>query len=100
MEDIVLRDGFSAPLVKKAIVSTLPAVDIDILFCIDGHSNPGFSGAPVVFKNQMTNKFEAAGVLSARHYERDSEGRDIENSNSGMIVVYSIQNAIELIERQ
>ena len=60
-----INEDFPLPLVKKAIVSSLPNPSINVNFFLDGNNNPGFSGGPVCFFDQKSKKFKIAGIISA-----------------------------------
>ncbi len=64
---IELRGGFPYPFVKQAIVAGL---DKDFLY-LDGINNPGFSGGPVVFKNNGEGDFLIGGIIHG--YRIDDE---------------------------
>lgn len=100
-----LNRNFPAPLVKKAILS---ATDSNMnIFLLDGHNNPGFSGGPVVYSpmKKPDHQFAVAGVISAYRYSMDpvyfkDKPTILEvRYNTGIIVVYGIEHAIDLISR-
>jgi hypothetical protein len=93
--------NFPLPFVKKGILSSMFNAGQGGMFFIDGHNNPGFSGGPVVFKHQADNQFKVAGVVHGYQPEFqniDGQLTPIENTNSNIIIAYSIANAIELIQ--
>jgi len=93
--------NFPMPLVKKGIVSAMFFTEPGQRFFVDGHNNPGFSGGPVVFKVPGENDFKIAGVISGyapEHRVVNGALEPIENTNSGIITAYSINNAQRLIE--
>jgi S1-C subfamily serine protease len=99
-----LNREFPLPLVKKGILS---AMFFDVpgkYFLIDGHNNPGFSGGPVVFTNPYTNEFKVAGIISAYRYELESTYLNDNptpiqtKTNTGIVIAYTIDNALELIK--
>ena len=55
------NDYFPLPVLKKATVSSLRAFSQDHLILLDGHSNPGFSGGPVV---RSINPTQVVGVVT------------------------------------
>ncbi len=59
-----INRGFPLPLVKAGVVSMLSQEDVLYTY-LDGHSNSGFSGGPVVFfpKGQSRGDLHVAGVL-------------------------------------
>ncbi len=96
-----LNRNFPLALVKKGILSSMPSKEPGKPFLIDGHNNPGFSGGPVIFKRQDNNSFQVVGIIHGFKPEHRTENGQlvpIENTNSGIIVVYSISNALELID--
>lgn len=54
---------FPAPFVKKATVAVLPG-ETGVVRCLflDGYSNQGFAGGPVVFREADTGVFRVAAV--------------------------------------
>jgi len=100
-----INGNFPLPLVKKACVSMLAfGVAETKLMLLDGHNNPGFSGGPVVYAppSQLAAT-RVAGVISGYHHHWESvylgdDKTDLKYKyNTGIIVVYSIDYAIELI---
>lgn len=98
-----LNREFPLPLVKKGILSAIFFDQPGKPFLIDGHNNPGFSGAPVVFKETNSNDFKIAGIISSYRYElentylNDSPTPIQIKTNTGIIIAYAITNAKELI---
>lgn len=104
-----LNRKFPLPLVKAGIVSGIDFTHPS-KFWIDGHNNPGFSGGPVVFipHGQQTSGnagHKIAGVISGYRLSRqevrdNSTGQEIGyvDENSGIILAYSINHAVDLIE--
>lgn len=105
-----LNRKFPLPLVKTGIVSGIDFTPPSKSFWIDGHNNPGFSGGPVVFipygEHISSNaEYKIAGVISGywpspQEVRDNSTGREIGyvGENSGIILAYSIQHAVDLIE--
>ncbi|MGQ3685308.1 MAG: S1 family peptidase [Candidatus Loosdrechtia sp.] len=100
-----LNAQFPLPLVKKACISLL-ALDSgsDKYFLLDGHNNPGFSGGPVVFSPPSSpRKICVAGVVSSYRFEWEKvflNGKETPleiRYNTGIVVAYSIEYAIDLI---
>ena len=100
-----LNQNFPLPFVKKATVS---AVDFNpVRFFLDGHNNPGFSGGPVVFSKvgEPANQLSVAGVISGYRFGTEPvylEGKptSLESRyNTGIVLVYEIQHAIDLISQ-
>lgn len=92
-------NGYPMPFVKKAIVSLFDGP----VFLLDGHNNPGFSGGPVVFTEPGANEFKVAAVISGYQavrepvYEGAVETTLTFQHNTGIIVTYAINPALELI---
>lgn len=100
------NDGFPVPLVKKAIMSAFFYKDSITTLFLDGHNNPGFSGGPIVFKNRdkkQNQKWNIIGVISAYKGQKNELitpfGKLKYQENSGIIVGYGINHAIEIIEK-
>lgn len=100
-----MNHDFPLPFVKQAILSclyTTPAGN-QLLF-LDGHNNPGFSGGPVVFKEQNKPDFKVAGVISGYRYNEEPIYQGAQQLplayryNTGIIITYGIRHAIELID--
>jgi len=101
---------FPLPLVKKGCTSSLPLSEIGLsgawYFYVDGYNNRGFSGGPVIFKKGFENSFNVCGVIHG--YMNDIEDvqvietggklRPIVYQNTGIMKVYSIENALDLIK--
>ena len=118
-----LNRKLPAALVKKAIVSLIAKGGNPIL--LDGHNNPGFSGGPVVFDRKIhrdpsgkpilnlkssDNAWSVAGVVAGYRHAREPVYQNEEQeqnrspigyykSNTGIIVAYAINNALELIHQ-
>lgn len=97
-----LNAEFPVPLVKRAIVSALGLGDVPML--LDGHNNPGFSGGPVV-RRWNSDGQTVVGVISEYMEEpesvEDRAGNElpyVHHTNTGIIVVWEIRHAIELVE--
>jgi len=104
-----LNRDFPMPLVKKGIVSAMffNNANEGKFFYIDGHNNPGFSGGPVVF-SQLGNhrlEYKVGGIISGYRYDLENavvggQKLDIQyKTNTGIIIAYSIENAIEIIKK-
>ena len=105
-----LNRNFPVSLIKKAILSAFGSnpSDTQVLY-LDGHNNPGFSGGPVVFCNpysiaSLSNPYKVAAVISGMKYVEepvyDSDKRThlVYRYNTGIIVAYRIQYALDLIQ--
>ena len=100
-----LNREFPLPLVKKGIFSAMFFDQPGKYFLIDGHNNPGFSCGPVVYKNLNSNDFNVGGIISAYRYElentylNDNPTPIQTKTNTGIVIAYSIDNALELIKQ-
>lgn len=100
-----LNREFPMPLVKKGILSAIFLDQPGKYFLIDGHNNPGFSGGPVVFKENNTNDFKVAGIISSYRYELENTYLNDNptpiqiKTNTGIVIAYTIDNAKELIKK-
>ena len=76
-----------------------------IVLYIDGFNNPGFSGGPIVFWSFTKHNYEIIGVVKG--YREDTakvlvNGKQIDSNilvNSGILIGYSIEHAIQAIEK-
>ena len=95
-------DGYPMPLVKKALVSSMDAS----VYLLDGHNNPGFSGGPVVFTHGGSSQLKVAAVISGFQYveepifESGAETPLVYRDNTGIIVSYSVDYAMRLIQNR
>jgi hypothetical protein len=105
--DTGMNRNFPLPLVKKGIVSIWYKEENNELILIDGHNNPGFSGGPLVFvpPGKPTTQFQVAGIISRYRFQRElifnSSDEPLEahyKENTGIIICYNINHAIELIK--
>ena len=100
-----MNHDYPLPFVKKAIVSCLQVSEKEakILF-LDGHNNPGFSGGPVVFKEQGSNDFKIAGVISGYRFNEEpiyQQGQVVPlvyHYSTGIIISYGIKHAVDVIK--
>ncbi|MGA3013483.1 MAG: serine protease [Bacteroidales bacterium] len=98
-----LNWDFPMPLIKKGTLSAMFLDKPEKYFLIDGHNNPGFSGAPVVFSEPYKYDYKVAGVISGYRVEYSSTLlNNVETpiqapSNTGIIIAYGINNALEII---
>ncbi len=127
-----LNGDFPIGFVKRGLISAAHKENGVSMFFLDAHNNPGFSGAPVVFRDlsreQVTFKLlgvvsgfqtdigkvfkvreikpsevkptdEANGMVirSGKRVFRLENSEDVVKGNSGIVVVYDIAHAIELI---
>jgi S1-C subfamily serine protease len=103
-----LNADFPLPLVKKVCVSLL-AFDTGRCkyFLLDGHNNPGFSGGPVVYSQPgQLAAVRVAGVISGYKFVWDKvyiENQETELAvkyNTGIVIAYSIDYAVDLIRNR
>uniref|UniRef100_UPI00197CA2C8 hypothetical protein n=1 Tax=Piscinibacter defluvii TaxID=1796922 RepID=UPI00197CA2C8 len=100
-----LNAQFPIPLVKRGCVSQIELVGGGARYLLlDGHNNPGFSGGPVVYA--VDNKGPAnkvAAVVSGfkfawdQVYLKDQLTDLAVKYNTGIVIAYSIEHAMELI---
>ena len=105
-DDGSINRKFPIPFVKKATLSAIisDTIDGDIIY-LDGHTNKGFSGGPVIFYDYKNKEVKVAGVM--RGYLKDEKeieiGDEYEvlkyNENSGIILVQSISHIFEIFEK-
>jgi len=107
---------YPLPFIKKGICSLIDFSEKDFVkIWIDGLSNPGFSGGPIVFKDLSDGVYKIAGVLKGylneniKVYSRINTTQIEESdyyikANSGIILGISIDSVIkritELIEKE
>jgi hypothetical protein len=69
---------------------------------LDGHNNPGFSGGPVLFKEQEHGELKVAAVVSGYRFENEpiyhgeQELPVTYRYNTGIIISYGIKHAVAL----
>jgi hypothetical protein len=94
------------PFMKRGSMSAVDASNPDaVVFYIDGFNNPGFSGGPVVYWEFATHKYKILSVIKG--YKSDMakvliNGQQVDTNimvNSGILVSYSIEHAIDAIKR-
>jgi hypothetical protein len=66
IEGTTANGTYPLPFVKKALISAFDFTNPVKKIYLDGHNNPGFSGAPIVFRDmeQPGFVFKVAGVVS------------------------------------
>ncbi len=124
LEGQTLNNGYPLPLVKRGLCSGFYFSPKKYMVAlIDGINNPGFSGGPVVYVDQATKGLKVGAVVSSyRNQEdkvfrkvkrnprekpnqkKDDEGTLVETdmivrSNSGIIISYSINSALDVISK-
>ena len=97
-----LNEGMPVALVKSAVISALYMPEGR--FLLDGHNNPGFSGGPVVRDARLTTPQTVIGVVSGYRAVsprvldlQGNEGPYTYATNTGIVVVWSIARATDLI---
>lgn len=105
--------GFPLPFVKKATCSTFEIKKHNGTFLyLDGHTNPGFSGGPIIFCRPNSNEINLLGIM--RGYvvhegelifeEENEEGEYEEDTiiydeNSGIIKVHSVGDLLNILNQ-
>ena len=98
-----INRNFPIPLVKKATLSSITSDDTGGYLLLDGINNPGFSGGPVVFTEPNKRDFKVAAIISKFRfseeptYHQNKETPISVRANTGIIIAYNIENAIDLI---
>jgi hypothetical protein len=102
-----LNNYFPLPFVKKGIVSTMDFGNIkEKILYVDGHNNSGFSGGPIVFFDSQDKKLKVAAVVSSyinepvEVKEKDKATALKAVTNSGILIGYTIDAAIDAIENK
>ncbi len=99
-----MNRDFPLPFVKKAIVSCMDFQGGIQTHFLDGHNNPGFSGGPVIFKENNRNDYKVASVISGYRqavepvYQNGSPVPLELRANTGIIISYGIKHAVDLIK--
>ena len=113
VEDNNINNNFPFPFVKKATYSAgNNHPEEGQIAYLDGHTNKGFSGGPVVFIRQETGQLTILGVMKSYvvhegeiEFEDINDDGEIEHDtfyydeNSGIIKVQVIQYALDIIHR-
>jgi hypothetical protein len=92
-------DGNPLPLVKKAVFSSFAGN----AYLLDGHNNPGFSGAPVIFSRNEGPPTCVGAVISGYRFSPEPVFFDeaattiTYRENTGIIISYKIELALDLI---
>jgi hypothetical protein len=109
-----LEEGKSywMPYVKHCFVSSLPLPTGTKAIILDGVNNPGFSGGPVIFRTGadqqiiavvsgiVTEPAEVIPSAANRPAKSTQPHKTKVDTNSGFIVAYSIDTAIEAIHKE
>ncbi len=100
------RNNREAPFIKRGIMSAMDASKPDaVVMYIDGFNNAGFSGGPIVYWEFGKHAYRILGVVKG--YKDDTakvlvNGVHVDTQllvNSGILVGYSIDHAIQAIEK-
>lgn len=99
-------EGYPIPFVKHGNVSVFNNLDPTASFWyVDGLNNPGFSGGPIVYQDLTDHKWKIAGVVMGFETEPAmiKVGKRYVNTkylvNSGILIGYDIEHALETIDR-
>ena len=93
-----------APFIKRGTMSAIDATNPDaVVLYIDGFNNPGFSGGPILYWDFSKHAYGIVGVVQG--YKEDTakvvvNGKHVDTQllvNSGILVGYSIEHAIQAI---
>jgi S1-C subfamily serine protease len=97
--------GLSFCFIKRGTMSAIDSTDPNaVILYIDGFNNPGFSGGPIVYFDHITQAYRILGVVKGY---KNENARVIVNGveqdtqllvNSGILVGYSIQHALQAID--
>jgi len=95
------------PFIKRGTMSAIDSSDRNaVVFYIDGFNNPGFSGGPIIYWDFSSHAIRILGVVQGFRTEL-ANGKSMVNGqaidtavlvNSGILVGYSINHAIQAIE--
>ncbi|RLJ34171.1 trypsin-like peptidase [Chryseobacterium sp. 7] len=96
------KTNFPIPLVKKCIVSGyIHEPNGSSIMLLDGHNNPGFSGGPVGYYENSTNKMVLTSVVSGylpqTNFTDTPLGEIKYLENSGIVITYNIKHVKEII---
>jgi S1-C subfamily serine protease len=103
-----INRAFPFPLVKKACLSAFTKDGDANVILLDGHNNPGFSGGPVVFPQQgqpSSSRLKIMSVISGYRFAEEpaylggTETPISVRANTGIIISYDIQHAVDEITR-
>jgi hypothetical protein len=94
------------PFAKRGSMSAVDASNPDaVVYYIDGFNNPGFSGGPVIYYEFASHQYKLLGVVKGYKPEAAHiliNGKFVDTQilvNSGILVCYSIQHAVDAIEK-
>jgi len=97
------KKKYPQQLIKKATVSRIINNNTDKYLLLNGINNPGFSGGPVILKDPTDRTFKVAAVISGHKPDEtiypDKKVSPVSIRNrTGIILAYSVENVLELIE--
>ena len=110
-----INNGYPLPFVKSATFSAMiPSGELST-FILDGHSNPGFSGGPVVAEGKSPKDLKVVGIVTQSNNEGTPHPSQfdpplkwmnglpvpddhVHPTNSGFIIAHNIKHAMEVIE--
>lgn len=103
----LVNEMYPMAFVKKAILSAVVQENGYTIFILDGNNNPGFSGGPVIYYDMWKKENCILGIISSYRIDPqeiiDKNGNVVKDvvskGNSGIINVYSIECALELISQ-
>ena len=84
-----------------------------MLLYVDGHNNQGFSGGPIVFRENPKGPFRVAGVVRGYRFEPMPvlKAKEVGNRNAvthddlyarvnaGIVIGYSIKHIVDVLEK-
>lgn len=94
-----------APFIKRATMSAIDSSDADAtVFYFDGFNNRGFSGGPIVYWDFGQRVYKILAIVQG--YRNDTASANVNGTqvdtnilvNSGILVGYSIQDALKAID--
>lgn len=100
---VEINGGYPLPFVKKAIVSAMVKADGFETIFLDGHNNSGFSGGPVIFRQQGSGELKVCSIITGFRYvpepiyDQGTELPFVLHSNTGIIESSNINTAVDLI---
>ena len=110
-----INNGYPMPFVKSATFSALLHKKELTTIILDGHSNPGFSGGPIVAEGKSQMEPKVIGVVTESNIESTSHPNQfnpplknmngfpvpddrVHPTNAGFIRAHEIKHVIEVIE--
>jgi hypothetical protein len=94
------------PFIKRGTMSAIDGTNSEaIVLYVDGFNNPGFSGGPIIFWSFVKHTYQIIGVVRGYREDRAKvlvNGQHVDTQflvNSGILIGYSINHAIQAIER-